>query len=226
MTYFEGVSVITLDLDDTLWDNGPTLNHAELTLHQWLQEHAPRLTDQYSIAGLKKHRKQLVETDPEMRHDMTRLRYTSLRLLAAETGYLEQHVLEAMQVFLQARNNVTLYDDVIPALTALSRKYKLVALSNGNADIDSIGISQFFNLAISPAQAGLSKPDPAMFFAVMDKLCVGAEEILHIGDEPATDILGAQRAGVKNIWINRHNSPWPDDLPKPGAQIACLSELI
>ena len=63
-----------------------------------------------------------------------------LRELAREFGYPRRMVEEAFDVFIQARNEVELYDDVLPALSTASR-YRLFTASNGNADLGQIGIA-------------------------------------------------------------------------------------
>ena len=37
-------------------------------------------------------------------------------------------------------------------------------------------------------------------------------EVLHAGDDPELDVLGARRAGLRAAWINRHGEVWPATL--------------
>jgi len=220
------ISVITIDLDDTLWDNKPTLESAEKQLYEWLRYNAPRLVESFSIADFKAHRKNMAEQNPELRHDMTKQRYESLAMLAEEKRYSKSVASTAMKVFLQARNKVTLYNDVMPVLNELSNKYDLVAVSNGNADIKQIGIDHYFKLAIAPSDIGTSKPDPLVFEIIMERMKLTPEMFVHIGDEPETDILGAQNAGIRNIWLNRNKIEWPVGYPLPDIEISTLYDLI
>lgn len=220
------ISVITIDLDDTLWDNKPTLEYAENQLYIWLKYNAPRLTESFSIADFKTHRKKIAEQNPDLHHDMTKQRYESLVMLAEEKGYNKSLAAIAMKVFLQARNRVTLYDDVVPVLNELSHKYDLVAVSNGNADIKKIGIDKYFKLAITPSDIGTSKPDPLVFEIIMERMNLTPGMLIHIGVEPETDIIGAQKAGIRNIWLNRNNLEWPCGYPFPDAEIYTLYDLI
>jgi len=222
----EKISVISLDLDDTLWDNVPALQYAENTLYLWLQEELPAIAHRYSIHELKEHRKKLAAEMPEISHDMTRLRHESLTIICQESGYEEACAACAMDVFLQARNNVVLYDDVMPFLQQVSGKYHLVAMSNGNADVNRIGIGHFFDMVISPAEAGTSKPDPVMFYGIFRQYSIGSDAVMHIGDEPETDVLGASRTGVHSVWLNRNNRIYPQHIPRPDTEINSLSQLI
>ncbi len=221
------ISVITIDLDDTLWDNRPTLDYAEEVLHDWLKEKVPLFAAKYSIEDMKKHRSEISKVDQKLSHDMTLLRRESLYRLSNSLGYSEQLMDQAMEVFLVARNNVTLYDDVIPFLESCRAKnYQIVALSNGNSDVHAIGIGQYFSMTLSPSDVGTSKPDPAMFHFVFDQMNIKPDAVLHIGDEPKTDILGAASAGVPCVWINRNSMKLPEGIPAPEIEVTTLTQLI
>ncbi len=219
------ISTITIDLDDTLWDNKPTLEYAENVLHDWLQINVPLLAAQNSIEDMKQHRQEISNEDQKLSHDMTLLRSESLLRLSKDLGYSEDIINEAMDVFLQARNNVKLYDDVLLFLEESQKNYQLVALSNGNADVNAIGIGKYFSRTFSPADMGTSKPDPAMFYYVFDQMSIEADSVLHIGDEPKTDVLGAAAAGVRCIWINRNNMRLPEEISQPEMEISSLAQL-
>ena len=220
------ISVVAIDLDDTLWDNRPALEYAEKQLYEWLEVNAPRLTEAFSIADFKAHRKKLAEQKPELHHDMTLQRHESLALLAKEKCYDEKVAASAMDAFLQARNNVTLYSDVVPVLKELSSSYDLIAVTNGNANIKKIGIDRYFKMSVSPADIGTSKPDPMVFEFIMKRMNIMPDMLVHVGDEPATDILGAQNAGIRNIWLNRNKIEWPADYALPDIEISTLHDLI
>ena len=98
---------------------------------------------------------------------------------------------------------VQLYPDVLPALQMLRRKYRLFALSNGNADLERIGLAEYFERHVTARAAGALKPDPRVFRHLLDACGVEREHIVHIGDDPEADIRGAQDAGVAAVWINR-----------------------
>ena len=111
--------------------------------------------------------------------------------------------------FFLGRNQVVLYDGALEVLQNLSQRYRLFALTNGNANIDRVGIGGYFEGAVSSADVGASKPDLEMFHAVPT-----APELpnraVHIGDHPSDDILGANNAGMLSIWYN-HNGAFTND---------------
>jgi len=119
------------------------------------------------------------------------------------------------------------FDDTIPALEALrAQGYRLGVLSNLRRDMDELcedlGLAPFLDFCISPTEPGGEKPDPAMFLEALNRVSVAAEEAVHVGDQYASDVLGARAVGIHGVLIDRGG--WRDDVtdcPK----ISSLSEL-
>ncbi len=220
------VRLLTFDLDDTLWDNRPVLLAAEQTLQAWLTAHYPRVTARYSIADLREVRRQLGEDDPALRHHMTALRKRSLHQVAESVGYGPELAEAAFAVFLEARHRITLYADVVPALERLrAAGYALASLTNGNADVHRLGLGHLFDFALSAEGVGAAKPDPRLFEAACEAAGVTAESVVHVGDEPETDIAGAHAAGVRVVWMNRLERPGPV-APAPHAEVRDMAGLL
>ena len=132
----------------------------------------------------------------------------------------------AFEVFLAERQRVSLFDDALPALAALSARYRVVALSNGNADVHRVGIGRHFHAAVSAAEVGVGKPDPRIFRAAAQAAGVVETEVLHIGDDPHLDGHGALASGMQMAWVNRAGAPWPDDVAgQPHAEVGDLAAL-
>jgi putative hydrolase of the HAD superfamily len=118
-----------------------------------------------------------------------------------------------------------LYPEVAEALDDLGRDFRLVALTNGNTDLDKAGVAAYFEFAISPADTGTSKPDPRMLEAVCERAGVRSTAVVHVGDEPKTDIQAAHNAGVNSVWVNRDQTAWPEDCMRATAEISSLDHL-
>jgi putative hydrolase of the HAD superfamily len=161
-----------------------------------------------------------------MRHDFTWLRNQALLAHAREAGYPDSMAHEAIEVFYRARNDVALYDDVLPALQRLSMRYRLFAISNGNADLGAIGLAHFFERSLAAREAGMLKPDPRIFTMLLEAAEVPPERAIHVGDDPEADVEGARRAGVQPVWLNRDGSEWPAAIAAPEHVIGSLSELV
>ena len=67
----------------------------------------------------------------------------------------------AFEVFFDARQRVEFFDDALPALEFLSSRFPVVALSNGNADVQRVGIGRHFCAAFSVTHAGRGQARPA-----------------------------------------------------------------
>ncbi|WP_295541843.1 HAD family hydrolase [uncultured Thiohalocapsa sp.] len=209
------VRLITIDLDDTLWPCGPVIQAAEEALHAWLAEQAPRLTARFDAQALRGHRQTLMAARPELAHDLTQVRLLSLRALLAELDYDIALADAAMDLFRRHRNRVQPYADVAPVLARLRERHRLVAVTNGNAEVHQTPLRDAFHRTLTAAEAGAAKPDPAIFELAMDWAGVTPAQTLHVGDDPVRDVEAARRLGIAAVWINRDNQPWPDDLPPP-----------
>ena len=110
----------------------------------------------------------------------------------------------AFKIFFEGRNNVTFYDHVIPTLDILKDEYSLGVITNGNADLDMIGISDYFDYILSQAELNTHKPNPEMFEAALEATGLEAKEICHIGDHPINDVQASYDFGCKPIWFNEN----------------------
>jgi len=219
-------SVLSFDLDDTLWAVEPVILAAEGAMLAWLNERHPQMMHGHDRESLRAMRVRLAEQYPERSHDMTFLRHRALSEMFTQAGRDAHHADEAFEVFFAARNRVTLYDEVEASLERLSARYRLFALSNGNADLQRCGIAHWFEGHITAISAGAAKPDARIFKRLLDEAGVAAEQVLHIGDDPQLDVMGAAQAGLHAAWLNRNAKPWPKHLPPPARTIKTLEEII
>ena len=205
------IRAITLDLDDTLWPVWPTIERAEDALRHWLDAHAPAAAALARDADTaRRARQQALAGLGGQTHDLGLIRQHMIRQLLDFAGEPLHLAEPAYQVFLAARQQVSLFDDALPALQRLGARYPLVALSNGNADVQRIGIGQHFHAAISAAQVGVAKPHARIFAAAAQAAGVPGGAVLHIGDDAQLDGTGALAAGMQMAWINRDAAPWPE----------------
>jgi putative hydrolase of the HAD superfamily len=219
------VQAIIFDLDDTLWEVGPVIVRAEHAMLAFLAERYPRVLERHTLDSMRDVRARMALEHPAMRHDFTWLRLESLRHHAREAGYPETMAQEAFAAFYRARNEVTLYDDVLPALEQLQGRFRLFAVSNGNADLAAIGLARFFEHALAARDAGMLKPDPRIFGLLLQRAGLGSERVVHVGDDVVADVEGARRAGVTPVWLNRTGREWPAAPSPPPLTVRTLTEL-
>ena len=217
--------VLSFDLDDTLWPVEPVMLAAEAAMLAWLREYHPLIMHGQDRASLRATRARIAQQFPDRSHDMTFLRHRALAEMFAAAGQPAAHADEAFEVFYAARNRVTLYDEVENSLERLSGRYRLFALSNGNADLKRCGIAHWFEGHITAISAGAAKPDIRIFTHLLDAARVQAGQVLHIGDDPHLDVMGATQAGMQAVWLNRDAKSWPAQLPPPSRTIMSLEEI-
>jgi FMN hydrolase / 5-amino-6-(5-phospho-D-ribitylamino)uracil phosphatase len=230
------IRAITLDLDDTLWPFAPIGARIEQVLDDWLRIHSPRTAERFPISAMRVLREQVFDAHPHLLHDMSALRRLTLERAFIESDVAPSRVQEftdtAYDVFYAERNRVECYPDAIDALTRISAKLPVAALSNGNADLVAIGLDHHFAFQLGAREHGAAKPDPGIFLAACERLGYAPNEVLHVGDHIEMDVLGAARAGLRTAWVQRddaHHPHWPHDDLVPDLivpDMAALADLL
>jgi len=221
------LTLVTFDLDDTLWHTAPVIQSAETALREWLAAHAPQLGP-FPPERLHEIRQRLVSADPGLTHRISHLRQQVLFIALQEAGYAHDQARElardAFEAFLEARHQVDFFPDAPATLEALSQRYTLGAITNGNADVRRLGVADYFSFALCAEDVGIGKPDPRPFEEALRRGGASAANAVHVGDNPEDDIAGAKQAGFRAVWYNPGRLPW-EGGSVPDAEIATLSEL-
>lgn len=216
---------ISLDLDDTLWPIWPTIERAEKVLHNWLMDYAPMAAALFSSpSALREIRNHMAANRPDLKNDLSAVRRESIRLALYRAGENPLLADEAFEIFFAERQRVTLFDDARPSLQFLAARFPLVSVSNGNADLQRLGLGSYFRATISAREFGVGKPDPRIFHAAAGAVDLTPEDVLHVGDDATLDALGALNAGMQAAWVNRSDTLWPHEL-EPHVTLSNLTEL-
>ena len=151
-----------------------------------------------------------------------------LRALGIED---EQLGMELAEKFPEERRKLPfLYDDSLEVLDQLKGKVKLLLLTNGSPQLQTTKleitpeIAPYFDHIVISGDYGQGKPAPELFEYAIGLLEVEKKDVLMVGDNLMTDILGAERAGIQSVWINRHHKP--TDQVKPTYEISNLKDLL
>lgn len=219
------VRAICFDLDNTFWDVMPVIERAEAAMYDFLALKYPRVTAAMTVEMLRKARQETARAYPQMAHDFTFLRRQTLVDHAREFGYAEAMADEAFEAFIQARNEVVLYEDVLPGLDWLKQHFRLFTASNGNADLSRIGLAHYFERSLCAREVGALKPDPILFHKVIEGTGLTPQQVVYVGDDPALDVVGARAAGMHPVWINREQLAWPAEFGPPVHTVRTLQEL-
>ena len=224
------VRAITLDLDDTIWPIAPVIVRAESALGAWLREHAPRTAERFPLEAMRALRDEVAAEHPQLSHDFTRQRLIALERMLQAAGDNLALAQPAFDAFFAARCEVEHYGDSLAALDRLAARVPLAALSNGNADLDRIGLMHVFAFQLGAREHGAAKPAASIFHAACERLGCAPGDVLHVGDDIEMDVVGAHRAGMRTCWINRPDDTgtlrhWPHDEPRPDLEFPTLAAL-
>lgn len=111
------------------------------------------------------------------------------------------------QAFRQ-RSAFLVFPDVIPALDAMQAAgLRLGVVSNWGWHapelLQTLELARHFEIMSISARVGYQKPHPAIFEHALELLDVGPQEVIHVGDDPEADVLGARRVGIEPVLIDR-----------------------
>jgi HAD superfamily hydrolase (TIGR01509 family) len=87
----------------------------------------------------------------------------------------------------------------VQTLERLAGRTRLAVVANWDCSLhehlDRLGLARFFEAVVTSADAGVAKPDPAIFRKALERLGVEPARALHVGDE-RIDEEGALAAGM------------------------------
>jgi putative hydrolase of the HAD superfamily len=129
----------------------------------------------------------------------------------------------------------TLHDDVRECLAAIAPR-ALGIITNGDlafqtSKIVGTGLDTLIPLEnlVASGEVGAAKPDARIFELAAERLGVGPAEACYVGDRLHTDAIGASRAGLLGVWIDRHGAASAEQLAEARASgvavIRGLAEL-
>ena len=213
------IKSISFDLDDTFWPLMPTILEAEKKSRDWIEKHFPGALNSLSRETSMLLRDELMREDPSIINRLSELRHKIFFRAGLRSGYSKKESAimadKAFEIFFKGRNQVTFYDGVIETLDLLKKTYSLGVITNGNADLEMIGIAEYFDYILSPVELNAHKPDPKMFLAVLEKTGLEPQEICHIGDHPINDVQASYDCGFKTIWFKEDENSPDIELPVP-----------
>lgn len=132
------------------------------------------------------------------------------------------------------RDSWALHDDVLPALDALAvglPGVRFGIVTNGELEYQTAKIVRLalhgrVEHVIASGELGVAKPDPAIFDAALDRFrsTDAVSGAAYVGDRLRTDAIGAARAGLVGVWINRAGED-PDEVDAADARDAGVVEI-
>ena len=123
-----------------------------------------------------------------------------------------------------------LYEDTIDILDKLKGNYKLLLLTNGAPSLQNLKLQitpelvPYFDHIFISGDFGVGKPDASIFEHVIKTAQIDVRTSVMVGDNLMTDILGSNRVGMRNVWINRENKTRSSEVV-PTYEVKSLTEL-
>ena len=207
------IKYISFDLDDTFWDVMPTIYRAEDLTSSWIKENYPGADKIIQSTNMMDLRNKLLKEDPSLLVKISDLRTKMFYEVGLLAGYNKEESdklsKNAFNIFIEARNDVKLFEGVQETLESLNQNYSLGVITNGNADLKKIGIDHLFSHIFSSANSGAHKPDLKAFEILIEASGLKPEDICHVGDHPLNDVKGSLDCGMQPIWFKNKDAEWP-----------------
>lgn len=202
------IKALSFDLDDTLYDNIDAIKKAEIDFCVYLKDefNLPQFASNFSFWLEQKEK--LLHKNPHIKHDVTEIRCQNLietfKLLKAQDLSYSK-ALSLVKIFVKMRSkNIVIDEKIYSLLDTLKSKYKIAAISNGNVDIKVLNLDKFFDYDLRPkVNAYKSKPCSDLFNLYAKTLGINPRNILHVGDDPTTDVYGAIKANFSCAYVER-----------------------
>jgi putative hydrolase of the HAD superfamily len=226
----KSIRALTFDLDNTLWETDRSILNAEDMMVAHLKGLTPAawMAD-FSLEAFRAVRQQIIQEQPEIAHNLTVVRQQTLvrwfRHQGATEAEAKELAEEGFRVFYEERQKVKPYPGTVETLSHLSKAYPLAAITNGNADLMTMPLGEYFQFSLQSQYFPKPKPDPIMFEEALARLNIEAHECLHIGDDIEHDVIGASQVGMKTVWFNTRRRPTEEGVIADHS-ITSLEQLI
>lgn len=213
------VKAVLFDLDDTLFDHLHSTRqglHAVCQAYPCFQQRPidelfadyTRLLDEVHLLMLEGS----LTTDEARRERFRRF----FLLHAPETRDLLNAVEHAAilhrETYQASRQLVT---GALPLLEYLHGRVKVAIVTNNLTaeqveKLHHLQLNHLIDALVTSQESGFIKPDPGIFYVALERVGCRATEAVMLGDAWRSDVLGATRAGIRAIWLNRTGIACPD----------------
>jgi putative hydrolase of the HAD superfamily len=229
------MKALLLDLDDTLLDYSGDVDRS------WAEAcraGADGAVDPERLITAVADSRRSFWVDPERnrreRLDMLRawqnIVTDALRRLGLEDDGLAAAI--ARDYAARRRARMRLFPDALQCLRALrARQVPLGLVTNGDASqqrdkIERHGLASYFDVIVIEGEFGLGKPYEAVYRHALAALGARPEGTWMVGDNLEFDVEGAQRVGLRGVWIDRAGGGLPAGTTiRPDHIIRSLREL-
>lgn len=211
----------------TLWDFQKVMRHALKKALEELRRLVPsRRAQDLTIEEMIAIRGEVEEEVKGEVWSHERIRLLSFERTLEHIGQPDREMAAHLNtIYLKHRfEDIELYPDAIPSLDRIARHYRLGLLSNGNSYPDRCGLEGRFAFVVFSQVVRVRKPDRRIFEITAQKAGCQMAELLHVGDSLKNDVMGANEAGARSVWLNR-DGLLNDTGIRADHEISTLAEL-
>ena len=206
------IKAVFFDLDETLCDSDTAWHIAVKETFQRLCKHAPNVSEKAVTEAWTTVHQKLFQQLNAGKCSMAEVRDSRFQCLFKELGLPTDKVMEELSDFFCSRYlaSLRLYDDV-PVLEEL-HAYHVGIITNGAHDehtdsqlskVRHLGLSERIQSLTISGEIGVRKPKVEIFRVACERAGVLPKEAIFVGDSVQNDIVGANRAGMTSVLINR-----------------------
>ena len=136
------------------------------------------------------------------------------------------HLLRTLSI-----RRLRLFPDTLRTLHALHGMFPLGLITDAQRvfvepELAQVGVTGYFAVRIISSDYGFRKPDPRLFGTALERLGVGPEEAIYVGDNGFRDVYGAQRAGLRGVLVQRQGRQEAAGRWRAELTVSTLDELV
>lgn len=231
------IKAVFFDLDGTLCDSDTAWSIAEKEMFQLFRKQYPNVSEETLVEAWRNVHQELFKQLDGGEISMADVRDSRFQSLFKELGLPIDKIMEEVSGFFCSRylTGLRLYDDatVLDELGA----YHVGIITNGAHDehtdsqlskVRHLGLSERIQSLTISGEIGVRKPKIEIFQVACERAGVSPTEALFVGDTVENDIVGANRAGMTSVFINRESdllTPKTAD-ERPDYSISNLHEVL
>lgn len=206
------IKAVFFDLDNTLCDSDTAWNIAQSETFQLLHKQYPDISEETLAKAWSTVHQRLFQQLDAGKCAMADVRDSRFPCLFTELGLPQGPMTDKLNDFLSSRylTSLRLYDDV--TILEELHAYHVGIITNGAHDehtdsqlskVRHLGLSERIQSLTISGEIGVRKPNLEIFKVACERGGVLFKEGLFVGDSVENDIVGANRAGMTSVFINR-----------------------